>query len=362
MERNETITYMKAIAIILMVLGHSNNFYLQYQIIYMFHMPLFFIVSGYCFKEKYLHEPFMFLYRRIKGLWWPYVKWSLIFLAFHNVFYRLHIYNTQYGGTKTAFLYSLSDYQEQAVNIVWHMAGTEPIPVGYWFLNALFFGSIIAFFLIYMCEKISNKMCLSNYLVKTLGGGGLLVACIAINAMHKTFTVFYIGPQALLAASFFYIGHCISICNVPKLTILQMGVAFALVIMNSFYNFCGMHEYFYDTSSIVPYIFTALLGTWCIYSIPFQRLNTICKTLLDYIGRHTLIILTWHYLCFVLVSYFLVIVYGQSVDRVAQRPVILEYANQGWFIIYTIVGVGLPLLVNYGVTKLSLVKRMGLNF
>lgn len=50
---NDTITYMKAVGIMLMVLAHYSNFLFIYYTVYMFHMPLFFIVSGYCFKEKY---------------------------------------------------------------------------------------------------------------------------------------------------------------------------------------------------------------------------------------------------------------------------------------------------------------------
>ena len=50
---NDTITYMKAVGIMLMVLAHCSNFWFIYYTVYMFHMPLFFIVSGYCFKEKY---------------------------------------------------------------------------------------------------------------------------------------------------------------------------------------------------------------------------------------------------------------------------------------------------------------------
>lgn len=88
---NLSICYIKAFAIMLMVLGHacSDNipgFPLLMPFIVMFHMPIFFIASGYCFKEKYLSSPGKYLYNKVKGIWWPYVKWGLLFLLLHNVF------------------------------------------------------------------------------------------------------------------------------------------------------------------------------------------------------------------------------------------------------------------------------------
>lgn len=50
-KRNPLIDYMKAIGIILMVMGHSGSPITLW--IYLFHMSLFFIISGYCIKEYY---------------------------------------------------------------------------------------------------------------------------------------------------------------------------------------------------------------------------------------------------------------------------------------------------------------------
>ena len=50
--RNEIIDIAKAIGIILMVIGHTRCPEYLRHLIYLFHMPLFFILSGYFLQKK----------------------------------------------------------------------------------------------------------------------------------------------------------------------------------------------------------------------------------------------------------------------------------------------------------------------
>ena len=91
--KDANIIYMKAMAIILVVIGHTViPFSIVNEYIYSFHVPLFFWVSGFCFKEVYLNNLFLFIKKRIVRLYLPYVIWGLVFLALHNVFVMFHIY------------------------------------------------------------------------------------------------------------------------------------------------------------------------------------------------------------------------------------------------------------------------------
>ena len=155
---NIALGYLKAFGIILMVIGHLGMDNIFIKFIYMFHMPLFFIASGYCFKEKYIATPVKYLRSKVKGIWWPYAKWSLLFLLLHNVFIYLHLYEEPYD-----YLVSASSHfyfpriLKTVVAIITTMHGTEPLLGGYWFLNALFFGSLIAWLVIrYVKNLISG--------------------------------------------------------------------------------------------------------------------------------------------------------------------------------------------------------------
>lgn len=91
--RFDNITISKGFAIVLMVVVHARFSEYGSAFVNMFHMPLFFFFSGYCFKEQYINNFGSYAQKRIKGIYFPYVKWGLFFLMLHNVFFHLNIYN-----------------------------------------------------------------------------------------------------------------------------------------------------------------------------------------------------------------------------------------------------------------------------
>ena len=144
--RDDSISIAKAIAILLMVLAHTC--FSQYANLWinMFHMPLFFFFAGYCFKSKYLDIPKVFLQKRIEGLYKPFVKWSIVFILLHNVFFHLNLYNDIYGWRgEVSHLYGWQDVAVRIVHVVTRMTDNEQLLGGYWFLKALLFGSLIGY-------------------------------------------------------------------------------------------------------------------------------------------------------------------------------------------------------------------------
>lgn len=171
--RNLDITYTKAIGILLMVLCHAGAaFWNVNKVIYMFHMPLFFFFSGYCLKTEYFNTPLRFVKKRIKGLYWPYLKWSLLFLALHNVFVSLGFYPDATCAAEAYFQpYTPHDFLVRALGITVTMKGHDPLLGGYWFMRTLLTGSLIAFAILWTWNKINRKI-RSNYSYGLLVGGG----------------------------------------------------------------------------------------------------------------------------------------------------------------------------------------------
>ncbi len=80
MERNKTIDLAKGIAISLVVIGHcysAENYILQ--LIYAFHMPFFFIVSGMLYADKWKHGVHLNLAKSAKRLLIPYAVFEVLF-------------------------------------------------------------------------------------------------------------------------------------------------------------------------------------------------------------------------------------------------------------------------------------------
>ena len=100
-----------------------------------------------------------------------------------------------------------------------------------------------------------------------------------------------------------------------------------------------MDQNSYSNKRFIPYIITAVLASWSFYSL-FDKMKSshgICAKALDFIGKNTLTVLTWHFLAFKLVSLLVIGVYGLPIERLAEFPVITEYSQQGWWLAYFIV-------------------------
>lgn len=58
-ERDKTIDVCKGVGILLVLLGHLP--FVFGSVLYTFHMFFFFMLSGYCFSDKHLEKPFLFI-------------------------------------------------------------------------------------------------------------------------------------------------------------------------------------------------------------------------------------------------------------------------------------------------------------
>lgn len=149
--RDLTIDIGKGIAIILMCVGHSYVCTYLDTFIYLFHMAFFFMMSGYFFREKNLSAPRTFIWKRIKGLYFPFVKWAIIFVALHNVFTTLGI------NSKEAGFYSMKDMAYKAFTTNTRFIPTEECMGPYWFFSCLFFVSLLSFAVFYVNRKSRHK-------------------------------------------------------------------------------------------------------------------------------------------------------------------------------------------------------------
>lgn len=326
--KDESIQITKGLAIILMVLAHSGFSQFGDRFINMFHMPVFLFFAGYCFKDKYIENTRLFLKNKFLHIYIPYIKYSLFFLLIHNLLYILSI-------EKTRFV--IYDFLNNGFHIFASMACHDQLLGGYWFLKDLMVASVIGYF----CIKLS-RIYIYIYIL------ALIIVSIVMIELKFHIHVIDLHGHHLYSTSLFLCGFLYRKSGFSfENHIIIAPIAFLLVLIGTFfYSSCIPNI---NAHVIGPYTATALCGVIGLFSFgKILHKTKICKEVLVFIGNNTLVILTWHFLSFKLVSFIIIIVNKLEVSRLVDFPVLYDFTRISyWWIAYFIVGLLLPLSYKY---------------
>ena len=121
-----------------------------------------------------------------------------------------------------------------------------------------------------------------------------------------------------------------------------VGILFAtitLIFLDPILTFFGASE------QTLPYALTALCGTLLVLALSrwIAAGSHLFKRFMVFAGDHSLQILTWHFLSFKAVGWLIVTLYHLPLEQLAEFPVIQEFAIRGWWPVYLIAGLALPL-------------------
>lgn len=335
-QQNNIVTLTKAMGIILMVFAHAMPpDHILWMVIYTFHMPLFFIMSGYCFKEKYLDDAKQFVVRKIKGIYVPFVAFSMVFLALHNVFCKLYIY-------EPTWLYGWKNYLWETSRIVTRMSHAGGMLGTFWFLKELFLGNLI----FYGAMRLSRKFKMKGKWVTIIGLFALAEIMCIFQLRIPYFGVSYVSVRTACLIAFGYIWKQRD-WHIDNWWLWLGGIA---VIAIDVYLDRGGYLTTLPLRLLIYYI-PAVAGTMMTYELCRRIVNSrwlIVKRIeqgLVFIGQHTLAIMALHLLSFKLVTYGIIRVHHLSIDRLYEFPVLYDYIN-GWsvLLIYTLVGLCIPLI------------------
>lgn len=160
--RNDLLDIVKGLAILLVVLGHTwivqFGHRVFFSVIYSFHIPLFFFLSGILLKTGYAF--FDYFYSRAQSLLKPYLSASIIFyscyiayglLAKHqspDIFYSQALFGIFYASSKT-------------INPHW---------IHLWFLPSLFLTTLAAFCIVSISKYLEKERELLIFFITLLFG------------------------------------------------------------------------------------------------------------------------------------------------------------------------------------------------
>ena len=346
MARNATISIMKGIAIILMVIGHAEAPWYVTNFIYTFHMPLFFIAAGYFFSSKYRSQPWTFISKRVKGLYFPFIKWAIIFLLLHNVWHHFGILNETYGNWTGGVThpYTWQTFWHRLVSIFTTMSGYDEFMAGaFWFFRGLFVASIL-YLLIY--KLIDSRTNLSAHNAAWL----ICIGAVAFTAFHIATGVKISIPNGgwreTWGLFFFGIGVLYRHYE-PKIREhwALFAAYFLLLCGAAWLHLSGMNNAgLYRDLWSLP--LTGCLG-WLMVHYAARRIdgcNGWVRNLLVFIGENTLYVFIFHIISFKAVSLMKIWWYDLDPLQIGCHMVI-HYNNTDFFwVLYSIAGVALPLL------------------
>lgn len=333
--RNEAIDIAKAIGIILMVVGHTHCPNYLRQLIYLFHMPLFFLFSGYFFNRKYLNDKKTFIKRKLKSLYLPYVKWTLSFLLIYNFCFKINIYSEKVSYFGIVFHpFSIEDYCKHALSILVSMTGHAPLLGGFWFLHSILWGNI--FFLLALWFVRGKKLLALLF----------ALTCLFLH-FHINIPIFEITSLDILAALFIAIGYCIkeSQGNLFLIHSKWKIIIYCIILMLLAY-FLPASFQSVSVKKLIFFIFSGIVGTALIVTFAsFLKKYAIINNCMSYIGQNTLTILALHIFCFKIVSYVVCVCTGMALWHVGEYPTMKLQSGGAIWIIYSLCGVVLPLLL-----------------
>ena len=368
--RNTTISIAKGIAIILMVIAHAEAPGWLCKFIFEFHMPLFFITAGFFFSKKYLTDEATFVKKRVKGLYWPFVKWSVIFLILHNWMFDIGILNEVYGNEHGGVLHPWSAHQIQQNlwNIFTAMGGYDAFLCGaFWFFRGLFVASILYLIiykvLLYLLPKRAENttpylICLVMLLLcgwKTWEG--LKVINLVQGGYRDMMGCFFFGVGFIFRQYVDSYRRLMTRYYTDVWTTLLFGGIVFLFSKHLTANMNWRSTFTQFLSLPVP----AILGFLMTYNISswIDKGQNWFKQFLVYTGDHTLYIFIFHIISYKTVSLLKIWYYGLDSRQIGCHMVIHDHSQEDCFwILYAIAGVGLPLL---GIWLTEKIKRVRAN-
>jgi len=326
--RDESLDIAKGIGIILVVLGHCldglkfANFFppaLQWPtvaiyVIYLFHMPLFFVVSGHLVSGK--DRPVKATLAKLaSSIVYPYFLWSILEGL-------VLVYMSRYTNSHAE------------ISVLFRILWIPIVP--YWFLYALFFCHL-GYLAI---RKLSHPVqlgiaavafCIPLFFVNAIVGAHLLIV-----------------PETMRGFLFFVLG----VVSVSQVKQLGRWAAIAATILFAVFATVVYQSQWDGTKAnlaMLPAAIAGIVATLAWSRLLASRTNAVTATL-SFLGRYSMSIYVMH--IFFTAGVRIVL------NRMGTRPSAAGIALE--LIAATVLGVALPLGINWVISRFELDSWFGL--
>lgn len=282
MKRQEWIDYLRGATIVLMIIGHTNVPELLNNWIYGFHVPLFFVISGFLYnKEKWENAGIgKFAVERLRNYIIPYFIWcGMCFIV----------------NLPMIFIpYSDNCVQEIIQNIGWIF--TSVVKEGaflpqnctpLWFLTTLFVSQIVFFFMIKVNAVLQCVLSALFIAVNYL----LILFDAPILPWHLEVSL--IGAVLMLIGYEIKKYDLISRVKSKIFVLFAFVIATAIILYNSRNGYISMYYRYY--SNMILFLLGASLMSYVMMFLCKNYNFKFIKPLFSLFGRYSIIVLGLNY-------------------------------------------------------------------
>ena len=277
------IDIMKGLLIALMVLGHCAAPFTK--VIYLFHMPAFMFLSGYTAKPEQ-KKFFAYVLAKTKSILVPYIFWNVVFILFYNWLAKTEIYVL----FPETYSVSLSDFFSNA--------HTADLGGATWFLLVIYTISILYQGLFVLLKTIKGTR-LTPFLAMGIGLFGFWL-CQTGHYLPYMFDLSLYGMLYYGLGQFFSKYHVLEE-HIPEKAMALICTA-VIIIFGVLYPQVMMNWPTRDFVGILENLVSAICGVYICYRISQILCGAAILTkLFQFLGKHTMTILIFHFVVFRLI-------------------------------------------------------------
>lgn len=326
---------VKGIAIISVVIGHCSMSSFTEQYVNQYHLAIFFFVSGYFFKEKYIDDKTTFVWKKIKRLYVMFVISGLLFLSVHPLLEWMHVYDCSLTG---------SEYIMEVFNLTIGLSSNNPMMGAMWFCPALLMVSLIAFGLFIITRGRSIAVRTVVFLSAVALGGALL----HVLKLKSPYCIW----QYMIVTGIYYSGWLFhqkeSLIQINKrwIWLIIAAILFATVYIVTDYGlYARLQPANIKQENTLAILLIAAMGCMMIYAISKVLSGTILARILAVLGDYSFSIMLLHFLCFKIANLLYCIVYNLPFTDISLFPTV-RYESFVWFWIYLLIGLFGPVILS----------------
>lgn len=278
--RTVWIDNAKGIAIICVVLGHFGINDVLTDIIYTFHMPLFFVISGFFLTKNVQSQSVnTFLLKKMKRLLVPYLFFSILLLLFYRSISFCPGFSKEYGNL---------DYISSFFNIFIELKRATFVRCHLWFLSSLFISNTIVWL---VCRYFNFW---SQVVIVML----LSSVAFVFNYFEPHTTIWFLDTS-LVACIYVFLGtKFLAIQSKHKMPLYINVLLLLICILSSYINYKWYGEQGYVDmynaryGNYILFIISSLLGSYLIIQLSKHK----CFNVLSDLGRNSLLIYCLHFI------------------------------------------------------------------